>query len=242
MPSASLTADAFFNGRIQVNQERNGYRFSVDAVLLAHQVMPRPGETLLDLGCGCGIIALILAYRHPRVRIHAVEIQHDIAAVALHNVAENRMADRIQVHCKDMKALPDADLKCPVDWIVSNPPYRRAGSGRINPDRQRAIARHEIKVTLEDVASVSGRMLKRGGKLTTIYPAERLTDLLGALRAENVEPKRLRVIHSQEGTDARLVLVHATKGGQRGIAVEPPLYLYEPDGRYTSEVERMFAP
>ena len=156
----SLTADSFFNGRIQVKQHRSGYRFSIDAVLLASHARPGPKDTVLDLGTGCGIIPMILAYRNPGIKIYGIEVQTDLADIAALNITENGLDDQIAVLCMDMKALILKMTSGPVDLVVSNPPFRKADSGRINPSRQRAVARHEIKATLYDVVETGRRMLR----------------------------------------------------------------------------------
>lgn len=239
----ALTVDTFFNGHLQVLQHRSGYRFSIDAVLLAHHACPRPGDTVLDLGTGCGIVSLILAYRCPEIGgIWGVEVQEGVAALAETNVKKNRMSDRIRVLCRDMKRLPDSELPASVDWVISNPPYRKAGSGRMNPIRERAVARHEILVELKDVVAVSRRMLKTAGKFASIYPAERITDLMFEMRSAGIEPKRVRMIHPKNGTVANRVLVEGAMGARPGVSVDPPLYIYGDDGGYTASVKAMFEP
>ena len=238
----SLTTDSLFNGRIRVKQDRAGYRFSMDTVLLANQMKLRPDDTVLDLGTGCGIIPLILAYRHPRIKIYGVEIQKDLAGIAAHNVKKNGMDNRITVHCLDMKALKHEMVLGPVDVVVSNPPYRKANSGRINPDRQRAVARHEIKATLQDVIETSRNMLNHSGRFITIYPAERMTDLLTQMRSADIEPKFLRVVHSKRNKEAKRIIVEGKKGGRLGIKIGPPLIIYKKNGSYSEEVQKMFHP
>ena len=236
----SLTTDTLFNGCIQVKQNRYGYRFSIDAVLIANQTRPHPGDTVLDLGTGCGIIPLILAYRHPKIKVHGIEVQEDLAAIAALNVEENRMGDRIVIHCGDMKTLKHDMISGPVDLVVSNPPYRRVESGRINPDQQRAVARHEIKATLYDVVETARRMLRASGRFVTIYLAERMTDILTQMRSAGIEPQYLRMIHSRRHTDAKLILVEGKKGGHPGLKIGPPLIIYRNDGSYSNEVQEMF--
>ncbi len=238
--SFELTLDAFFNGRIKVAQERSGYRFSIDAVLLAHHAPCREKDTVLDLGTGCGIIPLILAFRHPKIRIYGVEIQAPLAEIAMKNVWQNNMENRIEIFCRDMRALDTKATKGAVDLVVSNPPYRKARSGRINPNRQRALARHEIAVTLEEVVATGYRMLKPKGRFVGVVPAGRVTDILSFLRACGLEPKRLRMVHSRMDTEAKLVVVEGIKGGRKGIHVAPPLVLYGPDGAYSDAVLEMF--
>ena len=237
-----LTTDTFFNGRIAVQQNRSGYRFSIDAVLIAHHTKPRPGDTVLDLGTGCGIIPLILVYREPEIKVYGIEVQEKLADIASLNIGQNKMSGNITIFCMDMKKLKYDMVSGPVDLVVSNPPYRRAESGRINPDRERAVARHEIKVTLYDVVETASRMLRVSGRFIIVYPAERMTDILTQMRTSGIEPKFLRTIHSERNTEAKLILAEGIKGGRPGIKIGPPLIIYSKNGSYTDEVERMFLP
>jgi tRNA1Val (adenine37-N6)-methyltransferase len=236
------TSDHFFNGNIVLNQPASGYRFSIDAVILSHLACPCAGETVLDLGTGCGVIPIMLAFRHPDIRVIGVEIQSSLSSLARQNVAANRMTHRIRIVEKDMKQLSPADIGGPVDLVVSNPPYRRRGSGRINADSQKAVARHELSVDLETVLQTAWRMLQPGGRVSIIYPSVRTVDLVAAMRATGLEPKSLTMIHSRSASSARLVATTGVKGGRSGLEVGPPLYLYHDDGTYTRDIEAMFSP
>lgn len=236
------TSDSFFNGRIQIRQDRTGYRFSIDAVLLAHYARPRPADCVLDLGTGCGIIPLILAFRHPDITIYGVEIQKELSDLGVLNVRNNRMQERITILCQDMRNLKPDMIAGPVDLVVCNPPYRKPNSGRLNPDHQRAVARHEIKATLPDVLMAARRMLRTAGKFAVIYAAERTVELFTQMHAIGIEPKMLRNIHSSRDTAAKLVLVEGVKGGRPGTRIAPPLIMYDERGDYTSEVLDMFEP
>lgn len=238
----SLTTDSFFNGCIQVKQNRIGYRFSIDAVLLAWHANPKPGDTILDLGTGCGIIPMILAYRHPKVKIYGVEVQEELADIAILNIIENGMENQISILCRDIKTLKHDDASGPVDLAISNPPFRKSTSGRINPNRQRAIARHEIKTTLYDVVETARRMLKLSGRFVMVYPAERMTDILTQMRASGIEPKSIRMIHSRKNTEAKMVVVEGKKGGRSGLKIGSPLIIYKENGSYSDEVEKIFKP
>jgi tRNA1Val (adenine37-N6)-methyltransferase len=127
-----------------------------------------------------------------------------------------------------------------MDLVISNPPFRRTASGRINPNSQRAVARHEIKTTLVEVLTVAGRMLRTAGKLIMIYSSERLTDLLVQLRAVRIEPKFIRFIHSKKETEAKLTLVEGTREGNPGLTVGAPLVIYDKDGTYSDQMNAMF--
>ncbi len=238
----SYTTDTFFNGKIKITQYRTGYRFSIDSVLLAYFADPQAGDKVLDLGTGCGIIPLIMAHRVPDLAICGVEVQVELAELAVSNVRQNQLDHQISVLCTDLKLLELSATAGPVDLVVCNPPFRKKGSGRINPNAQRAIARHEIKVGLSDIVNTSYRMLRTGGRLAFIYTAGRLTDVLNLMRAGGIEPKRIRMIHSRQDTNATLVLVEGLKGGRPDIKILPPMIIYDRSNEYTNEVETMFRP
>jgi tRNA1Val (adenine37-N6)-methyltransferase len=236
-----LTTDAFFKGALTVCQHQSGYRFSIDAVLLAHFVVPKAGAKIVDLGTGCGIVALLLAFRHDDVNVKGVEIQPDLAALAKRNVANNHLEARVGILQQDLKALSLPQVDGPVDWVISNPPYRQPSTGRLCPDPERAIARHELKVGLTDLLAAARRVLRTGGRFAMIYIADRLVEVLGQMSQHGIEPKRLRMVQSKRHSSAKLFLVEGIKGAGRGMVVKAPLVVYRDDGEYRSEIARMFA-
>ena len=238
----TVTEDAFLNGRITIKQHRRGYRFSIDAVILAAHACLRAGEAVVDLGTGCGVIPLILAYRSPGSRICGIEVQKELAEIARRNVNDNAMPDRIVILQQDIKLLTAGMVAGPVDLVVCNPPYRRPYSGRLNPDRQKAVARHEISATLADVVDSARRILKTSGRFVMIYPAERLADVIAQMRISRIEPKKLRSIHSDRYNGAKLVLVEGFKAVNPGMEILPPLFIYTRRGVYSKEVQKMFLP
>ena len=235
-----LTTDAFFSGRIKIKQSRSGYRFSIDAVLLASHAKLRPKDTVVDLGTGCGIIPIILAFQNPTVVLYGLEIQKNLVDIAALNVKENHLEDQIQIILGDMKTFDPEMIPKPVDLVISNPPYRSVRSGRLNPNHQRARAKHEITVTLAEVVQTARRMLRAYGRFIMIYLAERITDVLNQLRSNTLEPKFLRTIHSRINTEAKLILVEGIKGARPGLKIAPPLIIYQEDGSYTEEIQKMF--
>jgi len=238
----SQTTDTFFGGKLLVKQAAAGYRFSIDAILLAHHASVHPGERLLDLGTGCGIIPLILAYRHPDITAIGIEIQNELADLAVSNVNANQMQNRITVLRLDMRNLKPAMIGGPADVVVCNPPYRSPNSGRLNPDAQRAIARHELKVSLSDVLKTTRRVLRTNGRFFIIYPAQRISELLAQMHLSGIEPKYMRAIHSRLHEEAKLILVGGTKGARAGTTIGPPLIIYAKEGAYTKEIRQMFEP
>jgi tRNA1Val (adenine37-N6)-methyltransferase len=234
--------ETFLNGRLTVRQPQDGYRFSIDAALLADFVACKDGQTILDLGTGCGIIPLILAARHPGVHVIGVEIQASLASLAASNVRANHLEERIRILNHDIKNLTAQQVPERIHQVVCNPPYRRLHSGRINPHQEKAGARHEIFACLADFVAASARVLQVSGRLSCIYPAARLVDLVDHMRQAGVEPKKMRTVHSRAGEGARLVLLTGVKGGRPGLDVAVPLVIYQDDGAYTPAVERAFLP
>ena len=238
----NFSTDTFFNGKIKVRQHRSGYRFSIDAVLLACYAGKCPGDRILDLGTGCGIISLIIAYRNPKLTVYGIEVQKELSDIATINVKSNNMENQITILCQDMKELNCNMISGPVDMIVSNPPYWKVLSGRMNTDQQKAVAKHEIKATLLDVIETARRMLRTSGRIVMVYSSDRLADIITQMRSFNIEPKFLRSIHSSDNSEAKLILVEGIKGGRPGITISSPLIIYHKDGSYTNEVKQMFLP
>ncbi len=234
------TCDLLCGGRLRISQPRQGYRFSIDAVILAGAVRPAPGTRIVDLGAGCGIVALLIAARRPGTSVVAVEIQEELARLARENAAANGLSSRVEVVCGDLRRLERRDLGGAFDWVVSNPPFRHRGSGRLAGNDSRALARHEISVVLEDVLQAARRLLDPGGRVSLVYDAGRAADLLSGMRAAGLEPKRLRGVHGTPRHAARLLLVEGIRGGRPGLRVEPPLFLFAAPGRYTPEVQSFF--
>jgi tRNA1Val (adenine37-N6)-methyltransferase len=228
-----------FRGRLKILQKKGGYRFSIDAVILAHHIPLKDMDVGVDLGTGCGIIPLILAHRSSSARLYGIEVQEGLADLASQNVRLNHMEDRITIVHGDMKDFRSYLEPGVADVVFSNPPYRKVLSGRMNPDPERAVARHEIKGALSDVLSVAEKLLRPSGRVSVIYPSERIADLLTRMRAFRLEPKRLRLVHSRPDSDAELVLAEGLKYGNPGVKVVPPLIVHKQDGSYTDELKDM---
>jgi tRNA1Val (adenine37-N6)-methyltransferase len=187
------------------------------------------------------VIALGLALAEPSARVTAVELQPRLAALCRRNVEENRLSGRVAVVETDLAdpraaraALPGAAF----DLVASNPPYRPLGEGSANPDAEEAIARHELRLTLGDVARQARRLLRPGGCAALIYPATRLGSLLATLEGVGLRPRRLRLCHPRPHEPARRALVEAQKGARGPLVVEPPLVLLDERGAYTAAARR----
>jgi tRNA1Val (adenine37-N6)-methyltransferase len=221
-PLPGETIDPFMDGRLRIIQSKKGYRFSIDALLLADFVTIKKNDIAIDLGTGCGVIPLSILATKPVKHIYSIEIQQELAFQAMRNARLNNLENRMSVIMGDLKnpPLPASSMNV----VVCNPPYRRKESGRINPDRQRAIARHEIYASLDDIIKTARYLLVTKGRLSIIYPAERMTDLLEKLRASGFEPKKLRVIYPDNDSNAKLVLIEAWLNGNSGLTILPPLF------------------
>lgn len=235
------TLDELFRGELRVLQKRRGYRFSMDAVLLAAFARVRPGERVADLGAGCGIVGLILAKRTPLRELVALEVQPELADLAERNVRLNGLEGRVRVVRGDWRRPQGALDPQGFDVVVSNPPYhlphRRAG-----PPSQRLLARHQLLGGLDELARACRWALREGGRAYLIWRAERAVDLLEALRTAGLEPKRLRAVHGRPSREAKLLLLEARRGGGVGMRWEPPLFLQEETGQPSAELLEIYRP
>jgi tRNA1Val (adenine37-N6)-methyltransferase len=240
-PADGETLDALLDGRIKLYQSRSGYRVSLDAVLLAHFVRIKRGARIVDLGTGNGAIVALLAYRHPSTYLTGVEIQAAMAARARRNMILNDLERRVSIICGDVRALAASLEAASYDVATCNPPYRAARSGRVSPDPERRIARHEFEGALAHFLGAGSYLLKQHGRMALVYPAFRCVDLLATMRSARIEPKRLRMVHSGNGSAASLVLVEGVKGGKSELSVEAPLVVYDQTGQYTAEIAAMLS-
>ena len=234
------TLDEIFQGHLRVIQKRKGYRFSLDSILISHFVTTGKKQKVLDLGTGCGIIAMILAKRDESMKITGVELQGDLADLAKRNVVLNRLSERIEIVHQDIRQIDWLLEKGPFDLVLSNPPFRRSNSGRLNPLAQKAIARHEVTASLEDVVRCAHELSAPKGRLALIFPADRTAHLFFTLKKLGIEPKRFRTIHSNLKAPAKMVLVEAMKGGGEELEIFPPLILYDEGREYTREMREIY--
>lgn len=233
------TLDTLFGGRLKFYQKRNGYRFSLDAILLAHFAVIKTNERIADLGTGNGIIPVLVAHRNPSAWVMGVEVQEGLAGRARRNAALNDLDKRIQIVQGDVSAIGRIAGAEKYDGVLCNPPYRKPSSGRVSPDAERKIARHEVMGTLQEFLTAGRYLLKFNGRMSLVYPAVRCIDLLHAMRNGGLEPKRLRMVHSFPDTEASLVLVEGIKGGKGGVKILSPLIVYGRAKKFSPEVQAM---
>jgi tRNA1Val (adenine37-N6)-methyltransferase len=224
-----------------VVQSKRGYRFSTDALLLAGFVTLKKGEQVIDLGTGVGIIPLILCRRYRELqRIIGIEIQEELVDLARRNVQLNGLEDRITILEGDIRQ-PDTVVRNPgADVVVSNPPYYRVVDGRINPEHQKALARHEVACTVNEVIGSARWFLRDGGRFFVIFPAFRSVWLFDRLVREQLEPKRVRWVYTRDDEAAKFILVEAHKKRASGVEILPPLIMYTDEGNYCPELRRLY--
>ena len=221
-------------------QKERAFHYGTDAVLLADFAQPRPRERMIDLGTGTGVIALLCASRQESARCTAVEIQPDMADMAARSVLLNGLEGRVQVLCEDFRQAHRV-LGCEQYALaVCNPPYGKAGGALCSERESERIARHEGDCTIEDVCLSAFRLLRIGGRFAVIFPAPRMLELMCAMRAARLEPKRVRTVHHRAIDAPRLALVEAVKGGGSMLHWLPPLILQSDDGAPTDEYLRIY--
>lgn len=227
---------------LSVRQPRCGYRFSIDSVLLADFAAGHCGERVLDLGTGSGVILLLLAERCRVLREGVgVEIQEELWRAAAENIEENGLSGRLSARRGDFREKIPGLRAGSFDLVVSNPPFRRIGEGRRNPDRRREIARHEVACTFPDLFAAARRYLASRGVFAMISPAGRLPELLSLAAAFGITPASVRLVHPFADAPANRVLFAGTRGRAREPVFLPPLVVYSGPARYHPETERILS-
>jgi tRNA1Val (adenine37-N6)-methyltransferase len=242
----TLTEDTVFRGELICLQHEQGYRFSVDAVLLAHLARVRRNWQILDLGCGNGIISLILLYRWQGLNVHVtgIERQHALAELATINIGKNGFQSHCSIITGDIRKIEDYVRPESFDMVICNPPFYPANQGRQNTHPEERAARHQLHGSLEDFLRSAFYAVKNRGEVNIIYPAEQLQNLLYLAVCRRLPAKRAHLIYSYPDPEqaARLVVVRCVKNGQETVTIAPPLYIHSaPNGPYTATMAEFFA-
>lgn len=230
------TLDTFYHGRVLVLQKRRGYRFAVDSALLADFIQTQPSDELLELGCGCGIISLLLsqkAFHH----ITCLEIQPSLADLARRNVILNQLEEKITVIETDLKAYSPGRK---FDVIFSNPPYFKQATGWVSQITEKAIARHEIMVDAVSLVDKTRELLKPEGRCYFIYRANRYSEIVKLMRSKGLFPWRIRWVYPRQEKPPRFFLIEAGLA-ERVVEELTPLVLFEANGEYSPEARRILA-
>ena len=220
----------------QIIQKKDGFCFGMDAVLLSGFAAVKPGEKAIDLGTGTGIIPILLEAKYEGEHYTGLEIQDEVAEMAARSVALNHLEEKVSIVKGDIKEASRLFGAASFDVVTSNPPYMNDAHGLKNPDLPKAIARHEVLCTLDDVAREAAKLLRPGGRFYMVHRPHRLIEIITALTKYKLEPKRMKMVHPFVDKEANMVLIEAVRGGKSMIKVEAPIVVYREPGVYTQEI------
>ena len=219
----------------RIIQKKKGFCFGMDAVLLSGFAQVKEGEVAVDLGTGTGIIPILLEAKTKGKHFTGLEIQKEVAEMAERSVRLNHLEDRVDIVRGDIKEASRLFGKASFDVVTSNPPYMNDNHGLKNPDLPKAIARHEVFCTLDDVCREASLLLRSGGRFYMVHRPHRLAEIITALKTYRLEPKRMKLVHPFADKDANMVLIEAVRGGRSMMKVEAPVIVYQKPGVYTQE-------
>jgi len=232
-----LTLDDLKRFDLQLFQPRQGYRYSLDPLLLARFCSEvKSGGNIIDLGAGCGIISLVLARINTTALVTAVENNPDMAALVERNIQHNDLDGRVSVLAEDVVDLRSRYPVSTFDLVVSNPPFRKSGSGKVSPLAGRDSARHETTAGLSDFLAVAKYLVKPSGKICFIQLPSRLPEFMALATELKLSVLRVRMIHSNAASPATMFMIELAKGRRSAPVIEPPLFVRDMDGEYTDQV------
>ena len=220
-------------------QNPSYFSFGTDAILLSDFAEVKDKERVIDLGTGCGIVPVLLCAKNSSIHVTGIEIQPEMVRMAIKSVDLNRLQNRIRIISGDLKAI-DGFVSPGADVVVVNPPYYRDGAGKAGGNAYINIAKREVKCTLSDVVGAASRVLRTGGRFYIVYPTARFAELMELMRAQKLEPKRIRPVAQRQGLSPNFILVEGKKGAGTGVKFLPALVIYEPDGSYTKQAKAIY--
>lgn len=221
---------------LRIIQRTDGFCFGMDAVLLSGFAVVKPGERALDLGTGTGIIPLLLSAKTEGEHFCGLEIQSEIREMAARSVALNQLERKIEIIEGDIKEAGRIFGAASFDVVTSNPPYMNDAHGLKNPEDLKAISRHEVLCTLEDVIREGTKVLKPGGRFYMVHRPHRLIEIVNTMKKYRLEPKRMKFVHPYVDREANMVLIEAVRGGGAWLKLEAPVIVYRSPGVYTEEI------
>ena len=236
---AGERVDDLQNG-FYVIQNQDKFCFGMDAVLLSGFSRIRKGDHVLDMGTGTGIIPILLKSKTKGEHFTGLEIQEECADMAMRSVRYNGLESAVDIVCGDIKEAAEIFGAASFDVVTSNPPYMIGAHGLQNPHMAKAIARHEVLCTLEDVVSQASKVLKDRGRFFMVHRPFRLAEIFSVLTRYKLEPKRMQLVYPYIDREPNMVLIEALKGGNSRITVEKPLIVYEKPGVYTKDILEIY--
>lgn len=231
--------DELWPGGPRFLQREDSFRLSTDSVLLHSFTAPIRARKILDIGCGAGVLTVLLSHSRPEAKVAGIDIQHDSAALSRANLEANGFEGEAVME-GDINNFREIYQPGFFDLVVSNPPYFPVKSGFNAPLDSRAIARDERCLNLDQLCTAAKYLCRWGGAFALVHRPERLSEIFCALAKHGLEPKRLRMVQYKEGSAPNLVLIEARRGGKPGLSIEAPLILCTPDGSETEEVRKIY--
>lgn len=228
--------DELQRNHYRIIQDPGRFCFGMDAVLLSGFAKAKPGDKVLDLGTGTGIIPILMEAKTKAAYLAGLEIQEDSADMARRSVRLNHLEEKIEIITGDIKEAVSLFGAASFDVVTCNPPYMTEKHGLANPSEPKAIARHELLCTLEDVICQAAKLLRPGGNFFLVHRPFRLVDILILLREHHLEPKRMKMVYPFVDRAPNMVLIQANRGGKARMTVEKPLIVYQKPGIYTQEI------
>ncbi len=232
--------DDLQRNHLKIIQKTNGFCFGMDAVLLSGFASVKQGERAIDLGTGTGIIPILLSAKTEGKEFVGLEIQEEMADMAARSIAMNQIEDRVKIIRGDIKEAGTIFGRVSFDVVTSNPPYMNDAHGLKNPDLPKAIARHEVLCTLDDVVRSAAELVRPGGRFYMVHRPHRLAELITTLKQYKMEPKRIKMVHPYQNKDANMVLIESVRGGRSMVKVEAPIIVYKEVGVYTEEICQIY--
>lgn len=224
----------------RIIQNKNSFCFGMDAVLLSSFAKAEEGERVLDLGTGNGVIPILMQTKNPGAFFAGLEIQEVSADLAKRSVELNGISEYVNIVQGDIKEASAIFGGASFNVVTTNPPYMNENHGIVNPDSAKAIARHELLCTLEDVVREASKCLKMRGRFYMVHRPQRLVEIFDTMTRYHLEPKRMRMVHPHADKEANMVLIEAVKGGRTLLRTEQPLIVYNNDGTYTQKLLEMY--
>ena len=232
--------DLEFKG-LKIIQNKEGFCFGIDSVLLSDFAKNiKKGSKVLDLGTGTGIIPILLCGKTELKKIVGVEIQEEVSNMAKRSIKLNNLENRFEIINENILNLNNIYKNQTFDVVVTNPPYKKNGTGIVNEDEKKIISRHEITAKLEDFIKIAKDLLKDKGEFYMVHRPERLVDILSILREYKIEPKELRFVYSNINKEPKLVLIKGVKNSKAFLKIDKNLYIYDEKENYTKEILKIY--
>ena len=230
---------------MKIIQNKNGFCFGIDSVLLSDFAKEiKNGAKCVDLGTGTGILGILLCAKTNLSQIIGIEIQEEVAEMANRSIILNNLENKFKIININLKEIKNNKInyleKYSFDYIITNPPYKKLNTGKINENEKKLISRHEITASLDDFIEVANYLLKDKGTIFMVHRPERLADILERMRKEKIEPKEIKFVYPKVNEEPNLILIKGVKNAKPFLKINKPLYIYNEDGSYTDEILKIY--